>query len=119
MDSRGAALVTLDGVSVAADALVGEKGQGGALLTFGLGTKQRAFAFIDAVSLALNQTNIGDAKTLVIHPASTIYHDFTLQQKQDAGVTEDLVRVSVGLEEYKDIEQDFEQALKQASEVVA
>jgi len=95
------------------------EGQGGAILTFGLGTKERAYAFIDSVSLALNQTNIGDAKTLVIHPASTIYHDFTAEQKQDAGVTEDLVRVSVGLEDYKDIEQDFEQALNKASEVHA
>jgi O-acetylhomoserine (thiol)-lyase len=94
-------------------------GKGGALLTFGLGTKDRAFAFIDAVSLALNQTNIGDAKTLVIHPASTIYHDFTEAQRLAAGVTEDLVRVSVGLEDYTDIEQDFEQALARASEVTA
>lgn len=92
-------------------------GQGGALLTFGLGTKDRAYAFIDSVSLALNQTNIGDAKTLVIHPASTIYHDFAATEKQDAGVTEDLVRVSVGLEEYKEIEQDFDQALSRANEV--
>jgi O-acetylhomoserine (thiol)-lyase len=92
-------------------------GQGGALLTFGLDTEERAFAFIDAVSLALNQTNIGDAKTLVIHPASTIYHDFTVEQRLAAGVTEDLVRVSVGLEDYTDIEQDFEQALARASEV--
>ena len=94
-------------------------GQGGALLTFGLGTEARAFAFIDSASLALNQTNIGDAKTLIIHPASTIYHDFTAEDKRAAGVTEDLVRVSVGLEEYEDIKQDFEQALTRAIEVDA
>jgi O-acetylhomoserine (thiol)-lyase len=94
-------------------------GQGGALLTFGLGSKERAFTFIDSVSLALNQTNIGDAKTLVIHPASTIYHDFTEAEKQNAGVTEDLVRVSVGLEDYQDIKQDFEQALLRVNEVHA
>lgn len=95
------------------------EGHGGALLTFGLGSKARAFTFIDSVSLALNQTNIGDAKTLVIHPASTIYHDFTAAEKENAGVTEDLVRVSVGLEDYQDIEQDFEEALARVSEVHA
>jgi O-acetylhomoserine (thiol)-lyase len=94
-------------------------GQGGGLLTFGLGSKERAYTFIDSVSLALNQTNIGDAKTLVIHPASTIYHDFTAAEKQDAGVTEDLIRVSVGLEEYQDIEGDFRQALQRVKEVHA
>ncbi|MCF7973379.1 MAG: PLP-dependent transferase [Phycisphaerae bacterium] len=94
-------------------------GHGGALLTFGLGSKARAYTFIDAVTLALNQTNIGDAKTLVIHPASTIYHDFTGVQQQDAGVTEDLIRVSVGLEEYQDIEGDFRQALQRVKEVHA
>ncbi len=87
------------------------QGRGGALLTLSLGTRERAFRFIDSLGLALNQTNIGDAKTLVIHPASTIYHDFTPADKRAAGVSEDLVRVSVGLEEPDDIRNDFEQAL--------
>ena len=86
-------------------------GHGGALLTFGLGTKAKAFQLIDSLKLVLNQTNIGDAKTLIIHPASTIYHDFSPQQRAQAGVTDDLIRVSVGLEAFEDIQQDFEQAL--------
>ena len=87
-------------------------GRFGALLTFGLGTRQRSFRFINALRLAMNQTNIGDAKTLVIHPASTIYHDFTPEQKAAAGVGEDLIRVSVGLEEIDDLQNDFAQALE-------
>jgi len=57
-------------------------------------------------------TNFGDAKTLVIHPLSTIYADCTDEEAQSAGVTDDLIRVSVGLEGIKDIIADFEQALQ-------
>ncbi|MCH8193327.1 MAG: O-acetylhomoserine aminocarboxypropyltransferase/cysteine synthase, partial [Planctomycetes bacterium] len=86
-------------------------GQAGAILTFGLGSKERSFRFLDSVKLARNMTNLGDAKTLVIHPASTIFHEFDQEQQTQMGVAEDTIRVSVGLEDADDIVADFAQAL--------
>jgi O-acetylhomoserine (thiol)-lyase len=87
-------------------------GRGGGLLTFGLGTKQKAFKFIDSLKLAKNMANLGDAKTLVLHPASTIFSEFSPAERSSMGVGEDMVRVSVGIEDFEDIRNDFEQALK-------
>ncbi len=89
-------------------------GRGGGLLTFGLGDKQKAFRFIDSLKLAKNLANLGDAKTLVIHPASTIFHEFSADEKQKMGVSEDIVRVSVGIEDFEDIRADFEQAMEKS-----
>lgn len=86
-------------------------GCGGGLLTLGLGDRKRAFAFIDSLKLAKNLANLGDAKTLVVHPASTIFHEFSEIEKQVMGVTGDMVRVSVGIEDFEDIKADFEQAI--------
>ena len=91
-------------------------GKGGGLLTFGLGNKVKAFKFLDSLKLAKNLANLGDAKTLVIHPASTIFHEFSAEQKEQMGVSEDMIRVSVGIEDFEDIRTDFEQALKKAFE---
>ena len=93
------------------------KGRGGGLLTFGLGDKQRAFRFIDSVRLAKNLANLGDAKTLVIHPSSTIFHEFAIAEQSKMGVTEDMVRVSVGIEDFEDIKSDFEEAIEKAFEM--
>ena len=87
-------------------------GQGSGLLTFGLGTKERAFKFIDSLKLAKNLANLGDVKTLVIHPASTIFHEFSATEKEKMGVTADMIRVSVGIEDFEDIKADFEQAFE-------
>ena len=89
-------------------------GRGSGLLTFGLGDKQRAFNFIDSLKLAKNLANLGDAKTLVLHPSSTIFHEFSTAEQNKMGVTEDMVRVSVGIEDYDDIEADFQQAIERA-----
>ena len=89
-------------------------GRGGGLLTFGLGDKQRSFRFIDSLKLAKNLANLGDAKTLVVHPASTIFHEFTIAEQNKMGVTEDMVRVSVGIEDFEDIKADFQQAIERA-----
>lgn len=86
-------------------------GRYGGLLTFGTGSKSSAFKVINGLKLAKNLANIGDAKTLVIHPASTICADYNLEEKELMGVTEDLVRVSVGIEDCRDIIEDFKQAL--------
>ena len=87
-------------------------GHGGGLLTFGLGDKQKAYQFIDSLRLARNAANLGDAKTLVIHPASTIFHEFSVGQRQAMKVTDDMIRVSVGIENFEDIRNDFEQAIE-------
>jgi len=87
-------------------------GRYGGLLTFGTGDKASAFKVINGLKLARNLANIGDAKTLVIHPASTICADYNAEEKALMGVTEDLIRVSVGIEDCRDIIEDFTQALE-------
>ncbi|MHC4204697.1 MAG: O-acetylhomoserine aminocarboxypropyltransferase/cysteine synthase family protein [Planctomycetota bacterium] len=87
-------------------------GRGGGLLTFGLGDKQKAFNFIDSLKLAKNLANLGDAKTLVVHPASTIFHEFSAEQQRLMGVPDDMVRVAIGIENFEDIKADFEQAIE-------
>ncbi len=89
-------------------------GRAGGLLTFGLGDRQKAFRFIDSVKLAKNLANLGDAKTLVVHPASTIFHEFDAEELEPMGVTADMVRVSVGIEDFEDIKADFVQAIERA-----
>ncbi len=86
-------------------------GRHGGLLVFGAGDKASAFKVINGLNMAKNLANIGDAKTLVIHPASTICADYNAEEKALMGVTEDLVRVSVGIEDSRDIIADFTQAL--------
>lgn len=85
----------------------------GALLTLRLGTKERAFKFINLLQLAYKLSNIGDTKTLVIHPASTISLHSTDLERENAGVYEDLIRVSVGIEDIEDIIEDFDNAFRQ------
>ena len=86
-------------------------GKGGAILTIRAGSKERAFNLINNLKYSINATNIGDVRTLVIHPSSTIYVHSTEAQKQSAGVYEDSIRVSVGIEDIKDLIEDFEQAI--------
>jgi len=90
-------------------------GRAGGLLTFGLGDKATAFRVIDSLNLAKNLANLGDAKTLVIHPASTIFHEFDATQLEAMGIAQDMVRVSVGIESIEDIQADFEQAMAKAT----
>lgn len=92
------------------------KGKGGGILTIRLYTKERAFAFINKLKYAVNITNIGDTKTLVIHPASTIYAHSTQAEQEKAGVYDDLIRVSVGIEDIDDLIKDFEAALEYVNE---
>jgi O-acetylhomoserine (thiol)-lyase len=62
--------------------------------------------------MASHLANIGDAKTLVIHPASTTHSQQTQEELKRAGITEDYIRLSVGLEDFEDIEADLDQALR-------
>jgi O-acetylhomoserine (thiol)-lyase len=83
----------------------------GGVLSFGIrGGEAAARVFIDSVKLASHLANVGDAKTLVIHPAATTHQQLSAQEQIAAGVTPDLVRVSVGIEHIEDIKADFAQA---------
>jgi O-acetylhomoserine (thiol)-lyase len=89
------------------------KGKGyGALLTFGLENEKACFNFIRNVKLIYHLANLGDCKTLVIHPWSSQYVSFTEDARKSNGITPDLLRVSVGIEAIEDIMEDFDQALK-------
>lgn len=88
------------------------KGQG-AILGFGIkGGRKAGIKFINSVKLASHLANIGDSKTLVIHPASTTHQQLNQEEQLAAGVTDDYIRVSVGTEHIDDIIDDFEDALK-------
>lgn len=85
----------------------------GAILGFGIrGGRAAGIKFINSVKLASHLANIGDAKTLVIHPASTTHSQLTEKEQQETGVTPEYVRVSVGIEDIEDIREDFDQALR-------
>lgn len=89
-------------------------GKGGAILTIRAGSKERAFRLLNNLKYATVATNIGDARTLVIHPASTIYTHNTEEQKRSAGVYDDTIRISVGIEDAEDLIFDFDQAIKKS-----
>jgi O-acetylhomoserine (thiol)-lyase len=91
------------------------RGAGG-VLTFGIrGGLEAGRRFIEALQLFSHLANIGDAKSLVIHPASTTHQQLTLEEKLAGGNTDDLIRLSVGLEEIDDILWDLDQALSASS----
>jgi O-acetylhomoserine (thiol)-lyase len=91
------------------------RGAGG-VLTFGIrGGLDAGRRFIEALQLFSHLANIGDAKSLVIHPASTTHQQLTTEEKLAGGITDDLIRLSVGLEEIDDILWDLDQALRTSS----
>ena len=85
----------------------------GAIVSFGVvGGREAGRKFIEAVQLASHLANVGDAKTLVIHPGSTTHGQMSPEELEAAGISEDLVRLSVGLEDPDDIVEDLARALK-------
>ena len=85
----------------------------GGVLNFGIkGTKENASKFIDSLKLASHLANVGDAKTLVIHPASTTHEQLSAKEQLAAGVAHNQIRISVGIEHIEDIKADFEQAFE-------
>lgn len=86
-------------------------GRAGAVLTLRLGSLGKAFTFINALKTVRRVANLGETRTLVIHPASTIFREYAPDDRHSLGVPDDLVRVSVGLEPISDIVTDFQQAL--------
>jgi len=88
------------------------KGRPSALMTFGIkGGFDAAVKFYDALNLFVRLVNIGDVKSLAAHPASTTHRQLSAQELQSAGVTPDMVRLCVGIEDIEDIIADLEQAL--------
>ena len=91
------------------------QGKYGGLVGFGIkGGLKAGKKFIESVELLSHLANIGDAKSLVIHPASTTHQQLTKEEQKETGVTEDYIRLSVGLENIEDIKKDINQALKKA-----
>ncbi len=88
----------------------------GALVGFGIkGGLDAGKRFIESVRLLSHLANIGDAKSLVIHPASTTHQQLTRAEQVETGVTEDYIRLSVGIEDVEDIKEDIDQALRKAT----
>ena len=89
----------------------------GALVGFGIkGGLESGKKFIESLELLSHLANIGDAKSLVIHPASTTHQQLSEAERVQTGVTDDFIRVSVGLENVEDIIYDINQALEKATE---
>jgi O-acetylhomoserine (thiol)-lyase len=90
-------------------------GGSGALVAFGIeGGREAGRKFIDSLELFSHLANIGDAKSLAIHPATTTHSQLDEGELSDAGVTDDMVRLSVGIENIEDIKADIDQALAKA-----
>lgn len=88
----------------------------GSIITFGVkGGRDAGRAFIESVQLSSHLANVGDAKTLVIHPASTTHSHIDAEAMKSGGLSDDMIRLSVGLEDIEDIKADFEIGFKAAS----
>ena len=87
----------------------------GSILCFGVvGGRAGGAAFIDSVQLASNLANVGDSRTLVLHPGTTTHSRLSPEDMLNAGVSEDMIRVSVGIEDIVDIKADFAHGLRAA-----
>ena len=84
----------------------------GAIVTLRAGSKERAFNIINSLNIPLILSNIGDTKTLVIHPASTIAVHLSEEEQIQSGVYDDLIRISVGIENIEDLKLDFKHAIE-------
>ena len=92
------------------------KGKGGSMVVFGIkGGKEAGGKFIDSLKLFSHLANVGDAKSLAIHPATTTHSQLNDEQQRAAGISPEMVRLSVGIEDADDIIADLEQALKVAT----
>jgi O-acetylhomoserine (thiol)-lyase len=87
----------------------------GAIMTFGIkGGQEAGVKFIEGAQFMSHLANVGDAKTLVIHPASTTHRQLSEEEQIKAGVTPDMIRLSIGIEDIDDILWDLDQALAKA-----
>mgnify|MGYP000795115505 CR=1 FL=1 len=83
----------------------------GAIITIRVGSKEKAFAVMNKLTIPQIVSNIGDTKTLIVHPESTLNAHSTEQEKLDANVYDDMIRISVGIEDVEDLIEDFQNAL--------
>jgi O-acetylhomoserine (thiol)-lyase len=91
------------------------KGKGGAMVVFGIkGGAEAGRTFIESLELHSHLANVGDAKSLAIHPATTTHSQMNEEQQAAAGITPELVRLAVGIEHLDDILADLDQALAKA-----
>lgn len=88
------------------------KGYGGGILTIRTGSREKAFEIINSLKTATIASNIGDVRTLVIYPATTLYVHNTIEEMNAAGVFDDTIRVSVGIEDAEDLIEDFIRAIR-------
>jgi O-acetylhomoserine (thiol)-lyase len=87
------------------------------IVGFGIrGGKEAGKRLIENVKLFSHLANIGDTKSLIIHPASTTHQQLTKQEQEATGVTEDFIRLSIGIEDAQDIIEDLDQALKASAQ---
>jgi O-acetylhomoserine (thiol)-lyase len=84
----------------------------GTILTFDLSTEEACFSFMNKLKVIRRATNMNDNKSLIIHPWSTIYFEYPESRRIEMGVTETLLRLSVGIEDIDDLIEDIEQALR-------
>ena len=127
-DKLARALDGLDGISVNYLTLPGHpyhkyveyelNGYGGGIISFRAGSREKAFKIINSLKYACIASNIGDIRTLVIHPASTLYIHAGTKEMEAAGVFEDTVRISVGIEDIDDLIEDFTNAVNSTNEVL-
>jgi O-acetylhomoserine (thiol)-lyase len=83
----------------------------GTVLTFDLESKEACFAFMNKLQIIRRATNLNDNKSLIIHPCSTIYSEFSEEQRAEAGICDTMMRLSVGIENVEDVIEDIKQAL--------
>lgn len=83
----------------------------GTIMSFDLETKEACYAFMNKLQIIRRATNLNDNKTLIIHPASTIYGEFSEKERAEAGIRNTMMRLSVGIENVEDLITDIEQAL--------
>lgn len=88
------------------------KGHFGSVLSFSLKSRAACFTFLNALSLIGRAANLGDTRSLALHPASTIYHGYWPAQREELGVPETMIRLSVGIEDPEDLEADLAAALE-------
>ena len=82
------------------------------------GGRKAGQIFIESVQLASHLANVGDAKTLLIHPGSTTHSHLSSEAMKEAGLTDDMIRLSVGLEDIDDIKKDFEKGFRAAKKLI-
>ncbi|AEI14259.1 Cysteine synthase [Flexistipes sinusarabici DSM 4947] len=86
-------------------------GNPGSIITFELESRETCFGFMDNLNLIKKSTNIHDNRTLIIHPASTIFTEYPAKERENLGVSDSLIRLSVGIESFDDLTNDIKQAL--------